>query len=559
MGINDLAIIYQSKIYKIKGKIDILNSVGIKGQRYLKELEELDKETTRQIEDYNRDIKDKVYLKDLNAIYNNATARIEVIEGELEKYNSYIAGYHYCEYLDSKINRDKISEEEVKEYANKIIGLINSINETDTRDYNEEKEIVERIYSVAYQIMKLEYITRGRSEIFEVAKNNPVIESFISNEIAGDIHKLKDNNKITPLIKQSISRIQSNGINYSCLDKILITSIALEDDSSIINKIRTNLEELLTKMKDNTNEMQKLAREINDSEDTIAKYNKKINKNNKHNIKEMVKRTIAGLVAGAMLYGCYALGGLASKEKKYKTKKETFSSLTGYSSEEDYKSEVSDDYKSTKLYVYEPYEKYNDNSYRRDYTSYDISNISDDCNSLDDFLNLNLEHAASKENSHEDRNASDMSEEDFYDELLYEVVKTIQNPDDFHIDISYIYWVFTSFLLLILSGMLYVFIIAELYDEGYMDEIRKNSYTKSQVRKNLIDIKRKLETFRRLSDNNKEVKEEFTKIFNNYKELIESSDYINKIKENDSILIEDPQIVLDKRTKRLIKSRVKDK
>lgn len=48
MGINDLAIIYQSKIYKIKGKIDILNSVGIKGQRYLRELEEIDKDTTKQ-------------------------------------------------------------------------------------------------------------------------------------------------------------------------------------------------------------------------------------------------------------------------------------------------------------------------------------------------------------------------------------------------------------------------------------------------------------------------------------------------------------------------------
>jgi len=52
MGINDLAIIYQSKIYKIKGKIDILNSVGIKGQRYLKELEELD--LSKEKDDFER-------------------------------------------------------------------------------------------------------------------------------------------------------------------------------------------------------------------------------------------------------------------------------------------------------------------------------------------------------------------------------------------------------------------------------------------------------------------------------------------------------------------------
>ena len=563
MGINDLAIIYQSKIYKIKGKIDILNSVGIKGQRYLKELEEIDKETTRQIEDYNRNIKDKIYLKDLNAIYNNATARIEFIEGELEKYNSYITGYHYCEYLDSKINRDKITEEEVKEYANKIIGLINSINETDTRDYNEEKEIVERIYSLAYQVMKLEFTTIGKSEIFETTKNNPVIESFISNEISLDIKKLKDNNKITPLMKQSISRIQSNGINYSYLDKILITSIALEDDKGLINKIKEKLDELLKQMKNNVKDMESIKNEINNNERKLKEQKDNVHVNNIYNLKEIIKRTIAGLIAAGILFGSYSLGRLAGKRKLYATKKETYSTLNGYTSSEYRDEQVSNDELGTNLYKYEPYGEKNSSAngdyYRRQYTKYNITNISDDCKTLDDYLKLNLEHAASIKTDLQNKNASYMTEEDFYDEAIYEVVKIVQDLDDYTIEYNnFIKWLVTI-LLVSFCGTIYGAIISVLVDEYFFEELENSEWEKERINELLLDIKKKLEVFRRLSDNNKEVKEEFTKIFNNYKELIESSDYINKIKENDSILIEDPQIELDKRTKRLIKSRVKDK
>ncbi len=563
MGINDLAIIYQSKIYRIKRKIDTLNKVGIKGQRYLNKLEEIERATTKQIEDYNREIKDKIYLKDLNVIYNNATAKIEIIEGELEKYNSYITGYRYCEYLDSKINGDKISEEEVKEYANNMIKYINSINETDTRDYNEEKEIVEKIYSVAYQVMKLEFITLGKSEIFETAKNNYVIESFISNEIAGDIHKLEDNNKITPLIKQSISRIQSNGINYSYLDKLLITSIALEDDSSIVNKIKEKLDELLEQMKNNVTNMESIKNEINNTERKLKEKKERVHVNNIYNLKEIIKRTIAGLIAAGILFGSYSLGRLVGKTKLYKTKKETYSTLNGYSNSEYRDEKVSNDELGTNLYKYEPYgEKNSDDNgdyYKRQYTKYNITNISDECKTLDDYLKLNLEHATSIKTDLENKNASDMTEEDFYDETIYEVVKIIQDLDDYTIKNSNPKkWLVTFLLVFIFGVLFYGGIMAHLLDKNFFEELENSEWEKEKIKELLIDLKNKLETFRRLADNNKEVKEEFTKIFNNYKELLESSNYINKTEENGSILIEDPQIELDKRTKRLIKSRVKE-
>lgn len=550
MGINDLAIIYQSKMYKIRGKIDILNSVGIKGQRYLKELEEIEKYTNDQIEDNSINIE---------TIYSEATTKLEEIERELEKYNNYIAGYHYCEYLESKIREDKVSEEEIKEYANKIRRFIDLINNEKTSDYSEEKEIVEKVYYVAYQVMKLEFITLGESEIFSVAKRNPAIESIINKEIASDINKLKDDNKITPLMKQLISKIQSSGINYSYLDKLLITSIALEEDDSIICKVRNNLDELLAKIKNNTSKMESTVEMIKKAEAIITYYDKQINKNNRHNTKEILKRTVAGIVAGALLYGSYTIGRLSSKVYEYKTKKETYSSLNGYSSKEYYLM-ISPEYsKNVKLNVYEPYEEYKTrySDYRRKYTSYDISNIADDCNTLEDFLKLDLEQAYSKKTDYEFRNAINMSEEDFYDELIYEVVKIIQNPDDVNIENNYLTWGFISFLILILSGTAYVSAIKLFYSIGGFKEIIKNSDEKIKLRENLISLKTKLEAYRRLADNNKELKDEFTKIFNNFKEFINFND-TTKSKEDDAIMVDDPQIELDKRTKKLLRFRVKE-
>ena len=50
---------------------------------------------------------------------------------------------------------------EVNVYVKRIIELMNIINNSDTRDYEEEQVVVEKIYSIAYMIMKLESLIHG--------------------------------------------------------------------------------------------------------------------------------------------------------------------------------------------------------------------------------------------------------------------------------------------------------------------------------------------------------------------------------------------------------------
>lgn len=575
MNINDLAITYQSKKYKIENIISILNQTGIKGERYTKRLREIDKQIKEKIEEYNKEIiisKNNINTvgpnpidyttSTIDSIYLNGITSLEELERELQKYDSYIKGYHYCEYLESQRNKDKITEEELQEYVNNIITFINSINETDTREYEEEQDIVEKIYYMAYQIMKLEYITRGKSEIFEVAKNNPVIESFISNEIIKDINELKKNNKITPLIKQSISKVQSKGINHSYLDKLLITAIALEDSDSIINKIKEKLDELLKQMKSNVKDMESIKNEINNTEKILKEHKEHVHDTNISNFKEIIKRTIAGLIAAGILFGSYSLGRLAGKRKLYKTTKETYSTLNGYSSSEYRDEQVSNDELGTNLYKYEPYGEKKSNLdgdyYKRQYTKYNITNISNDCKTLDDYLELNLEHAASIKTDVENKNASDMTKEDFYDETIYEVVKIIQDLDDYTIKNDNFYKWFITILLATTCGAIYGSIIYIMVREHFFDELEYNEWEKERIKKLLLDLKNKLETFRKLADNNKEVKQEFIKLMENYEELLKTADYSTKLTDvNELISIPDPQIELDKRTRKLLKVKTK--
>lgn len=551
MNVNDLAILYQTKLLKVKRKIAAINAVGIKGEKYIIELENIDKEVKKLIDDYHKEIKsEKLYLKDLNGIYNNGMAKVELLESRLAKYDDYIRGYHYCEYLDSKLNGEKVSENDLNEYVSNVILFIDAINATDTRDYEEEKEIVEKVYKVAYQVMKLEFIVFGKSKIFDYAKDNDIVETFMNDEIVKDIEKIQNDRNSTRLIKERISKIKSMGINYSYLDKILITSIALKDDNSIINDIKKNLLELSKKIVSNRKDMKKIIYDITQSENAADNYKKQMHKNNKKTRKEIFKRAICVLGAAGIFTGFGFLGKHISKQEKYKTVREDFSSLKGYSCEEEYGDRRKNS-SETKLYIYEPYEKYGSN-YRRNYIVYDVSNISEDCKTLDDYLKLNLDHAASEDKSREKKSASDMTEEDFYDEVIYEVVKIVQDENDIEtVVVNSNFWG----MLIVCGGLVNLFYWMIIYSEVEFYELGKNKSYREDFKRVLLDVKKQIETFRRLADNNQEVKEEFFRLYSEYKPLIESGKMeteFNKLSE--TIQIPDPELELAGRLKKLTRS-----
>lgn len=546
MGINDLAIFYQSKLYDVKRQINLLNSIGIDANKYLAIVSQIDKEVDEEIDEYNKGVELKIYSKELDKIYLDGITKLEIVSDELYKYDQYIVGYYTCEKLNCMLTDGKISNETLKEAAISIINIINGINDTDTREYDEEKNVVEKIYSTAYQVMKLEFIFFGESAVFNYAKGNPIVDQLFSNLIEKDLVLLRCSNKINPLINESIHRVKSNGINFSYLDKILLTSIALLEDNSIIDKLKGNLDSLQAELNANANKMEDLVSRITYNEDRIVRLKNNIHKNNKHNKKELLKRSIAGLGAAAIVFGSYQIGKITSI-KRYKTTKETYSTLTGYSSLEDYERQVYD-FHQTILYEYEPYKAYDSSNtnYIRNYTEYNITNIAGDCNTLEDFLSLNLDHASRKFTNYNSKHSTDMTEKDFYEDNIVEIVKTIQDSNDFIADYNWFIFVF-AFLIF---GSIYFGFIVSLYDDIF-DKINSNKEEKKEIEKYLQNIKDMLAVYKQLADKNIEVREEFNRLFEKYKELFQISGLIND--KVDSVLIDDPKIVLDERTKKLLK------
>ena len=553
MSINDQAILYRSKFLSIKSTINNLKLIGINVDNYLKKLEKINDDVKEQVANYNKEITtQKINLKDLNTIYNKGIVKLEDLSSEFSKYDDYIKGYGYCEYLKSKLSGEEVSEQTLNEYAEKLCNYIALINNTDTRDYSEEANIVESIYEMAYLIMKLEFVSLGKSRIFENAKDNPVIAAFINNLVEKDIENLRASGKDTKLINQSINKIMSNGINATYFDETLITLIALKDDNSLINKIKDKLNSLADEIKENSSKITKIKRNMSTTSCDLSSERKRLHNCRKDNAIELLKRATAAVVVLSSLFGGYLLARKGAKVREYKTKKETFSSVSGYSLDETYETQ-SDMNGKTLLYVYDQYEK-KSGYYRRKYVVYDVSNISSECETLDDYLKLNLEHAADRDKGSEEKSNSEMTEEDFNLESEIKVLKVDQDLENYNEYTSTGATVGITLLLALVIGAVEGFILFMMYDDDCFDSLDDLGCEKDRIKGYLAKFREEFASLKELMDSNKKLKEEFSSVYESYKALLDLSE-IDKFSE--SVLIPDPQIELDRREEKLLKRELK--
>ncbi len=555
MGINDQAILYRSKVLMVKSKINNLNSIGIDAKKYSEQLEKIETEVSEQVEKFQTEIKkEKLFLRDLNEIYNKGIIKLEELESRFQKYDNYLKGYSYCEYLDGKLDDEEMSEQLLDDYAKQLGNYINLINDTDTRDYAEEGKIVEKIYDTSYLIMKLEFAILGKSRIFEMTKENPVVAAFMNDCIERDIENLKKSGKDTKLINQTINKIRSNGINSTYLDETLITLIALKDDNAIISRIKDKLIELSSEIKSNSDKISSIRDDVYEVRSKMNDNIKQIHEERGKNTLEIAKRCLAGLLVASSLFGVFLLARRLARETKYKTTTETFSSVSGYSCEEDYEGEKKEK-RPTKLYVYSLYEKHF-GSYRRRYIEYDVSNISSECETLDDYLELNLDHAANQRKGYNDKQASEMTEEDFNRGVEYEVIKVVQDENDYESHTSVVGTILLTAIFTLILAAIEGSIIHALSKKDILSNLEDVDFTKRRLKEVLLQFKERLQEVQKLMDNNRELKNEFSEIYNNYKVLVETKEFDHI---SDGILIPDPQIELDRREERILKKVLKDK
>ncbi len=387
----DQALEYKSLLNKVDIMIDNVNKLGMDTEKY----KEVLKKIINEVESSTKVSKSKwgnnagmVLICD----YALGIKKLRALELELSEYEVYFKAINSCEYLLMRIEETKTtdSKEEVESYANEIIESLKAIKFSSTIHYSDEKQIVEKIYDVAYKIIQLEIITLGYSQVYEYIKNYDIDTYFLDRCIRKDIESLNlkdDNNK---KIKEKIYELSRNGLDTNYFDIELIKLL-------MCNSNDIDLKDNIIK------ELNNLKKEINDTvnvyDRTLSRYNYLLDEQNRRFILiKKYRRKILGRITSSVVFLSIAIGGFFgfhSLVKKDATSPAYSKTITTYSDE--YGKEVKDGYSyvedkeqdCTYIRVYSDwYQTFWDGTVRDIYT-YDVSDV--EFSNIEDYL-INLDY-----------------------------------------------------------------------------------------------------------------------------------------------------------------------
>lgn len=385
----DQALEYKSLLNKVDIMINNVNKLGMDTKKY----KEVLKEIINEVESSTKVSKSKwgnnasmVLICD----YALGIKKLRALELELSEYEVYFKAINSCEYLFMRIEETKTidSKEEVESYANEIIESLKAIKFSSTIHYSDEKQIVEKIYDVAYKIIQLEIITLGHSEVYEYIKNYDIDTYFLDRCIRKDIELLNlkdDNNK---KIKEKIYELSRNGLDANYFDIELIKLLMCNsNDIDLKDNIIKELNNLKKEINDTVNVYDRTLSRCNYSFDELHRRLTILKKYRK----EVFKRVTATIVSSSIVIGGFlcinTLMKKLSTSKVYPKTTTTYSDEYGNVVENSYSYVENKEQDSTYIYVYTDWY---DDFWRdeiKDIYTYDVSNV--DLENIEDYLNLN--------------------------------------------------------------------------------------------------------------------------------------------------------------------------
>lgn len=303
--------------------------------------------------------------------YSNGIKELNKLIMHLEKYDVYFKVLNSCEWLNMRLNDKHITNQELKEHVSEMAYNLKQIVKSDTMDYDSEKHIVELVYETAYDLIKLELMMTGGSQLYSYIKNEDINVSYFNTIIKRDLIKIDLENEENAFIRQKLFEIRKAGISSSYFDLDLIKGLLIHDgDNGFKVMVNEKAMELLTKIKDNRPQIKSLARDYADNIDDCKDYADNI----KSNKKEIRKRLISFLVATSIMVGggigVHKLAKNGATGDKYLQTTEVYSSTT-----DDVSTETKEVFlgnapsSKTIVRVYDPYK----NEQRREYEEYDVS------------------------------------------------------------------------------------------------------------------------------------------------------------------------------------------
>lgn len=422
----DYAIKYNAKLMEVKNNIELLEKTNLKIESFNDIINKIEVELKEQIkksyESFDNNISSKTFLYDaVGAAYSKAIDKLDKINDYLmEEYNSYYRVESIYEDIETRISslKEKTYDREISDDA---ILLLKSLNKTTSINYEEEKNLVEKVYNLIYKIIKLELLYSTDNTLFDYIKTNNIDSIYISKLIKEEINNFSDKEEINKVIK----RITKYGLDaYSYVDKDLI--MALLDANNIESKMKILDSKLYMYIEDEKKLESEKATKIEISNNLSKKMKEK-----KSLVLYKIKKIGAAIfptaifLAGGILIGSH---GTYTYET-YKTTTETFDTLdSSYNKDVEYKKET-----KNKIEIVEttPWIKDRED-YRFASSSVNVYTLDDSYLNTEDireYLNDKEKYILMKSNNNF-KNSSNLTKAEENQKLEYQITRVIQDKND---------------------------------------------------------------------------------------------------------------------------------
>lgn len=437
----DQAIEFEATLHKVNKTINRLKKANLDTSKYedivIKIKSECEEETTS---DYNNNFN----VAFLEQGYIKGKTKLERLYSELEKYEIYLIIASFSNVLRNFLNSDNKRVDELNNLRSTLFEMLHDLRYSDTLDYEVEGGIVEDIYHLAYEFIKLELNMLGTSPTLLKIKSDEVHTLNLDKQISKELEKLDLKDPKYHLVVASINKIESMGIDATYVSSELISNLANSTKSKEeLEKELLYLEERLDIYYEKALDLEKQYKsKMSESEtNDITFHRKKI-------LKSGIKITLSIGLALGLIKGAWELSKLASKQKEYKNTTIIYDLDTG--KEEITESYLTNDKDQVYLKTYTPYSKTKD-EFSRVVTTYNVTDVG----SLDytDYIYLDLE-ALGIEKEIEVETKKELSLVDLYEADIMEIEKILVNKEDMKEEL------FEAFPLIVILGL----IIAMLVD-----------------------------------------------------------------------------------------------
>lgn len=504
----DLAIVYQSELYKTKKIISKLNSIGLNTTNYENAVYDIEEACRNNNKEDLRKGLDSPFMVDyLEANYSKAINSLKVMQKELSKYEIYIKVNSFTTLLKSIIKNNKITSKQLDEITPKLISILNELKKSNTLDYSTEKDIVESIYKITYYLLK-EEIKRGRKNLYNALITDEIHTIYLDKEISSELEQLERNDSKNTDIFNRKNILDLNGINSHYLDyellSLLVEPSKQKEDIEDVKDLIPLYQDINAKLHNYRQKLKNISNNIKNEKEKMKKQQKSTNY-----IKSIFSIILSTTITTALFGGAY-LGAEALAKKNNKAKSTTITTYDTRDNSETttkpfYSTDSADSIRVTK---YEPYRKALAGYYRY-VTDYDLGNIANLSNQ--EIMNLDLDGLGIAKNSHKEFKET-ISYIDTYDDIYYTISKISVDENNFTYDQN-VFWGYFACLeilaILIYSGI----------------NIAPNSHILIGLIKDVKKIKNDIKNSKNYNKENKKCIQEGNIIINEVKELLNKYDY----------------------------------